>query len=141
MGVCCCCFKIIFIVAIIWFGPISALTSYNWMTNCLETELTHKELTVELQKDVPISRSRLRLWWELIHLNRCLFHVPFDPNVVPLVVIEVSGGLHRDFERPIPHIKWKSHYCWSWKYTWRLFKLVPVVDSWVFDILRNSTIA
>lgn len=61
------------------------------MTNGLETELTHKELTVELQKDMPISGSRLGLGWELIHLDGCLFHVPFHPNVMPLVVIEVSG--------------------------------------------------
>lgn len=84
------------------------------MTNCLEAQLTHKELTVELQKDMAIGGSGLGRWWELIHLNGCLFHVPFNPNMVPLVVAEVSGGLHRDFRGPVPHIKGKSHYCRSW---------------------------
>ena len=111
-------------------------------TNCLKAGLTHKELTVELQEDMPISRSRLRPWWELIHLNGRLFRVPLNPNVVPLVVAEGSGWLHRDFKRPIPHIEWKCHDCRSWKcQTWRLFTLVPVVESWVFNTLRNSTIA
>ena len=116
-------------LALFSFGP-SLHLNHTVKDKLSKAGLTHEELTVELQEDMPVRWGRLCLWWELIHSNRGLLHVPLNPNVVPLVVAEVSGWLHRDFKRPISHVKWKCHNCRSWKdQTWRLFVLVPVVGG------------
>lgn len=128
-------------LALFSFGP-SLYLHHAIKDKLSKAGLTHKELTIELQEDMPICWGRLCPWWELIHSNWGLFYVPLNPYMVPLVVVEVSGWLHRDFKRPISHIKWKCHNCRSWKrQTRRLFMLVPVVGVSVFNTLGKSPIA
>ena len=75
---------------------------------------TYKQLAVELQAEVPLSRCLQDLLGEAVHLQRGLLEVPLCSDVVPLVVIQGCGRLHGGFCGAIPDIYGEGDLFGGW---------------------------
>lgn len=64
---------------------------------------------------MPLGRGLQDLLGEAVHLQRGLLEVPLCPHVVPLVVIQGCGGLHRGFGGAVPNIYGEGDFLGGWK--------------------------
>lgn len=67
--------------------------------------LTYKQLAVQLQVYVSISRSLLCGSRELVKANRCLFNIAFSSNAMPPVIVQWEASLHANLQWTVAHIE------------------------------------
>lgn len=96
--------------------------------------LTHKELAVELEVDVPLSGGFLHWCGVMVYIQRRLFDVPLCHHVVPALIIERSRSLHTHLERPVPNIKGEDDLGRHWKETQGSFLIT--VYLFIYSLIK-----
>lgn len=82
---------------------------------------TDKQLAVELQMNVTLSRGLLDCTRVVVHMEGGFFHVALGLHSVPALVVQGCRRLDPHLKWPVSHIEGEDHFIWGWKTKRNLF--------------------